>query len=67
MTASTEVDVVVIGQGPGGEYVAARLAEGGLDVVAVEYRLVGGECPYFGCVPSKMMLRPPPLSTRRGG
>ncbi len=56
MTASTEVDVVVIGQGPGGEHVAARLAEGGLDVVAVEYRLVGGECPYFGCVPSKMML-----------
>ncbi len=56
MTASTEVDVVVIGQGPGGEHVAARLAEAGLDVVAVEYRLVGGECPYFGCVPSKMML-----------
>ena len=56
MTASTEVDVVVIGQGPGGEHVAARLAEGGLEVVAVEYRLVGGECPYYGCVPSKMML-----------
>ena len=56
MTASTEVDVVVIGQGPGGEDVAARLAKGGLEVAAVEYRLVGGECPYFGCVPSKMML-----------
>jgi len=56
MSASTEVDVVVIGQGPGGEYVASRLAEGGLDVVAVESRLVGGECPYYGCVPSKMML-----------
>jgi pyruvate/2-oxoglutarate dehydrogenase complex dihydrolipoamide dehydrogenase (E3) component len=56
MTASNEVDVVVIGQGPGGEYVAAQLAGGGLDVVAVESRLVGGECPYFGCVPSKMML-----------
>jgi pyruvate/2-oxoglutarate dehydrogenase complex dihydrolipoamide dehydrogenase (E3) component len=58
MTASTdtEVDVVVIGQGPGGEHVAARLAEGGLDVVAIESRLVGGECPYYGCVPSKMML-----------
>ncbi|HET9423365.1 MAG TPA: NAD(P)/FAD-dependent oxidoreductase [Nocardioides sp.] len=56
MSASTEVDVVVIGQGPGGEYVAANLAKGGLDVVAVESRLVGGECPYYGCVPSKMML-----------
>ncbi len=56
MTASTEVDVVVIGQGPGGEHAAARLAEGGLEVVAVEARLVGGECPYYGCVPSKMML-----------
>ena len=56
MTASNEVDVVVIGQGPGGEHAAARLAEGGLDVVAVEYRLVGGECPYYGCIPSKMML-----------
>ena len=56
MSASTEVDVVVIGQGPGGEYVASRLAQGGLDVVAVESRLVGGECPYYGCVPSKMML-----------
>jgi pyruvate/2-oxoglutarate dehydrogenase complex dihydrolipoamide dehydrogenase (E3) component len=56
MSASTEVDVVVIGQGPGGEYVATNLAKGGLDVVAVESRLVGGECPYYGCVPSKMML-----------
>ena len=56
MSASTEVDVVVIGLGPGGEYVATNLAKGGLDVVAVESRLVGGECPYYGCVPSKMML-----------
>jgi pyruvate/2-oxoglutarate dehydrogenase complex dihydrolipoamide dehydrogenase (E3) component len=56
MSASTEVDVVVVGQGPGGEYVATNLAKGGLDVVAVESRLVGGECPYYGCVPSKMML-----------
>ncbi|HUZ38593.1 MAG TPA: FAD-dependent oxidoreductase [Streptosporangiaceae bacterium] len=52
-----EVDVVVIGMGPGGEYAAGRLAEAGLVVAGVEARLVGGECPYWGCVPSKMMIR----------
>jgi pyruvate/2-oxoglutarate dehydrogenase complex dihydrolipoamide dehydrogenase (E3) component len=52
-----EVDVVVIGLGPGGEYAAGRLAEAGLAVAGVEARLVGGECPYWGCVPSKMMIR----------
>jgi pyruvate/2-oxoglutarate dehydrogenase complex dihydrolipoamide dehydrogenase (E3) component len=51
------VDVVVIGMGPGGEDVAGRLAEDGLRVIGIEQRLVGGECPYYGCVPSKMMLR----------
>jgi pyruvate/2-oxoglutarate dehydrogenase complex dihydrolipoamide dehydrogenase (E3) component len=50
-------DVVVVGLGPGGEDAAGRLAEAGLDVVAVEAELVGGECPYWGCVPSKMMIR----------
>ncbi|TDD85244.1 NAD(P)/FAD-dependent oxidoreductase [Actinomadura darangshiensis] len=52
-----EVDVVVIGLGPGGEDAAGRLAEAGLSVVGVESRLVGGECPYYACVPTKMMVR----------
>ncbi|MDG6106499.1 NAD(P)/FAD-dependent oxidoreductase [Dactylosporangium aurantiacum] len=51
------VDIVVVGLGVGGEEVAGRLAEAGLRVVGVEGRLVGGECPYWGCVPSKMMIR----------
>ncbi len=54
---SKEVDIVVIGVGPGGEYVATELAQAGLDVVAVDEHLVGGECPYYGCIPTKMMLR----------
>ena len=54
---SSEVDVVVIGLGPGGESAATQLAGAGLDVVGVDQRLVGGECPYFGCVPTKMMVR----------
>ena len=50
-------DVVVIGLGPGGEEVAGRLADAGLDVVGVDERLLGGECPYWGCIPSKIMVR----------
>ncbi|MFF1914303.1 dihydrolipoyl dehydrogenase family protein [Streptomyces sp. NPDC058239] len=57
MSANEQADVVVVGLGPGGEYVAGTLAEAGLDVVGVEAELVGGECPYWGCVPSKMMIR----------
>jgi pyruvate/2-oxoglutarate dehydrogenase complex dihydrolipoamide dehydrogenase (E3) component len=53
---STEFDVIVVGLGPGGEHVAIKLGEAGLRVLGVEERLVGGECPYFGCVPSKMMI-----------
>jgi pyruvate/2-oxoglutarate dehydrogenase complex dihydrolipoamide dehydrogenase (E3) component len=52
-----EVDVVVLGMGPGGEDAAGRLASAGLSVAGVEARLVGGECPYWGCIPSKMMVR----------
>jgi pyruvate/2-oxoglutarate dehydrogenase complex dihydrolipoamide dehydrogenase (E3) component len=52
-----QVDVVVIGLGVGGEEAAGRLAEAGLNVVGLDPRLVGGECPYWGCIPSKMMIR----------
>ncbi len=54
---ATDVDVVVVGLGPGGESVATKLAQAGLSVVGVDRRLVGGECPYYGCIPSKMMIR----------
>ncbi len=57
MARVQEVDVVVIGMGVGGEHVAERLAEEGLDVVGAEAELVGGECPYWACIPSKMMIR----------
>jgi len=50
-------DAVVLGMGPGGEEVAGRLAEAGLKVIGIEKELLGGECPYWGCVPSKMMIR----------
>ncbi len=50
-------DVIVIGLGVGGEAVAGSVAEAGLDVLGIERNLVGGECPYWGCIPSKMMLR----------
>ncbi|BEP12988.1 NAD(P)/FAD-dependent oxidoreductase [Acidothermaceae bacterium B102] len=52
-----EVDVIVLGMGPGGEEVAEKLAVAGLEVIGIDERLVGGECPYWGCVPSKMMIR----------
>ena len=51
-------DVVVIGAGPAGENVAGRCADGGLSVALVERELVGGECSYWGCVPSKTLIRP---------
>lgn len=57
MGEGQQVDVVVVGLGVGGEEVAGRLAEAGLDVIGIEDTLVGGECPYWGCIPTKMMIR----------
>jgi pyruvate/2-oxoglutarate dehydrogenase complex dihydrolipoamide dehydrogenase (E3) component len=51
-------DLVVVGAGPVGENVAARARRGGLSVCIVETRLVGGECSFFACIPTKAMLRP---------
>ena len=57
MSDVQQVDLVVVGLGPGGETLANVTATAGLAVVAVDKHLVGGECPYYGCVPSKMMVR----------
>ena len=51
-------DVVVIGAGPAGEVCAGRLSDAGLEVAIVEEHLVGGECSFYGCMPSKALLRP---------
>jgi len=51
-------DVIVIGVGPVGYTLAARVRAAGLSVAAVERELVGGECSYWACIPSKAMLRP---------
>jgi pyruvate/2-oxoglutarate dehydrogenase complex dihydrolipoamide dehydrogenase (E3) component len=56
--ASDTYDVIVIGAGPTGENVADRAVRGGLTAVIVESELVGGECSYWACMPSKAMLRP---------
>jgi len=53
----SEADIIVIGMGPSGESVAGQLAEAGLTVIGIDKELVGGECPYWGCIPSKMMIR----------
>jgi pyruvate/2-oxoglutarate dehydrogenase complex dihydrolipoamide dehydrogenase (E3) component len=53
-----EFDVIVIGAGPAGEVVAGRLGDNGLKVAIVERHLVGGECSFYACMPSKALLRP---------
>ncbi|HEY1522314.1 MAG TPA: NAD(P)/FAD-dependent oxidoreductase [Solirubrobacteraceae bacterium] len=58
MSSSKRYDVVVLGSGPGGRGVAKRLAQAEMRVAMVESELVGGECPFWACIPSKALLRP---------
>ena len=59
--AEREFDAIVIGAGPAGEVAAGRIADGGLEVALVEPELVGGECSFWACMPSKALLRPAEL------
>lgn len=56
--SAEQFDVIVLGAGPAGEVAAGRLADAGLEVALVERHLVGGECSFYGCMPSKALLRP---------
>lgn len=58
----TDVDVIVLGMGPGGEVAASRLLDAGRRVAVIERELIGGECGYWACIPSKTLLRPVQLA-----
>src|SRR2546421_5876611 len=58
MADTGEFDVIVIGSGPPGENAAGRAVDNGLTAAIVEERLAGGECSFYGCIPSKTLIRP---------
>lgn len=60
---SEHFDVAVVGMGPGGEVAAGRLLKAGKNVALIERKLIGGECAYWACIPSKTLLRPPEAQT----
>src|ERR1700694_1986284 len=57
MSEEREFDIICIGAGPAGEALCGELAGGDMSFAAIENNLVGGECPYWGCIPSKTLLR----------
>src|SRR6478735_3542766 len=61
MTKKKQFDAVVFGAGPGGRGAAKRLVKAGLSTAMVEQELVGGECPFWACIPTKALLRPAEL------